>query len=689
MSKTDQPNADLPSQSAMPNERPAAHCAPPGQLDFMTLLGVTVVLACAVGVIYGGAIHSPLIYDDASTVTLNRSIVRLFPLLGDNANPGPLTPPKDFVTSGRPLVNLTFALNYRFGQLDTTGYHIVNLLIHVLNASLLFAVVRNGLRSTYCAHRYDSVAIGLSFAIALVWAVHPLQTDAVEYISQRTELMVAFFYLSTLFACQRYFAAATTPSRRAWLTVATMACALGAGCKEVMVTAPVLILLYDRTFESGSFRQAFDRNWPLYAGLTLSWGVIFALNISGPRSDTAGFHHQLNALTWWLTQTKVLAIYFRLVVWPWPLIIHRHVPYISTYFQAIPWVTAAGAFGLFVLYRLWKGTALGYLGAWVLIILSPTLVVPIITEVAAERRLYLPLAAFVTLGVTALYELVVRVQAAQSPAHVAVEGAATNAEHVEASTGDDATPQKSSGLSPLAITISCAACLALVLAGVSRVRMEAYRDELAIFQDAVDHQPDDPICTYTLALDLQQAGRAKEAIPHFRRSIELRKGSAPPKIDKYLGLALTETGAYDEAIERLQRAVAEEPDNLALRRSYGVALINGGRQSDAILQFERLTQAQPSAEDFDYLGAALINANRAGEAVDRLQTALRLKPELFLARFKLALAYAKLGKTEEAIAAAQQALDQANQQRADEAAAQIRSVLNSLRAAPSTTKPGS
>jgi len=656
----------------------------------ITLLAVFAALVCAVWVIYGGAIHSPWIYDDESAVLTNRSIAQLWPLLGEGGNPGPLTPAKNNVTSGRPLVNLTFALNYHFGLLNTTGYHLVSLTLHVLNATLLFAIVRNGLRSTYFVHRYDQVAIGLSFAVALLWSVHPVQTDAVEYISQRTELMMAFFYLSTLFASQRYFSATTAQARGAWLVIAAVACALGAGCKEVMVTAPLLVLLYDRTFETGSLRQAIAKNWPLYAGLLLSWGVIFALNIGGPRAETAGFHLGVNPLTWWFTQAKVFAIYCKLVVWPWPLIIHYHVPYVHTYWSALPWVALTGGLGLLVLNRLQNGTAVGYLGAWIFIILSPTLVVPIITEVAAERRLYLPLAAFVSLGVVALYELVLRVRSAQARSNI------VDADSTEAALGtiagasgahEPANTQKSPGVSPLAITIACAACVALPLAAVSKVRMQAYQDRITMFADAVKHQPDDPVCTYTLGLYLIQNGREKEAVPHLRRTIELRH-EPTPQIDKYLGLALTAAGEFDEAIQRLKRAVDEAPNDLVARRTLGAALLNSGRQDEAIVELERVVQAQPdSVDDIDRLAAALLNANRPDDAISKLQEALRLNPEFYPARFKLAIVRANQGHTQEAIEFGQQALDQARQQGAEEFAAQISGWLNDFRQKSAAPKP--
>ncbi len=172
-----------------------------------------------------------------------------------------------------------------------------------------------------------------------------------------------------------------------------------------MVTAPVVVLLFDRTFVSGSFRRALRNFWPLYAGLFLSWGLLLWLNFGAPRSMTAGFHLGVPAYAWWFTQAKVLLMYLRLAVWPWPLAIHYEMPYLKTFGEAWPWLVPVCALSIVTLVLVWKRRASGFAAAWVLIILSPTIVVPVITEVAAERRMYLPLAALIALLVVASYWL--------------------------------------------------------------------------------------------------------------------------------------------------------------------------------------------------------------------------------------------------------------------------------------------
>ncbi|HVU86332.1 MAG TPA: hypothetical protein VHD36_03360, partial [Pirellulales bacterium] len=96
-------------------------------------------------------------------------------------------------------MNLSFALNVAYGGLDPFGFHVVNVCLHVLAALVLFALARRTLRLERFEHRFDRAADGLALAAALLWALHPINTETVEYVTQRTELMVGLFYLLTLY----------------------------------------------------------------------------------------------------------------------------------------------------------------------------------------------------------------------------------------------------------------------------------------------------------------------------------------------------------------------------------------------------------------------------------------------------------------------------------------------------------
>lgn len=132
------------------------------------------------------------IYDDFDTIVDNPEIKTFSPLWS------PLWITHMTPISGRPVIALTFALNYAASGMDVFGYHLVNNIIHLLAGLTLFGVIRATLLLPRFAAKYGDRANGFALAIALLWLVHPLQTEAVDYITQRTETLAGLFYLSWL-----------------------------------------------------------------------------------------------------------------------------------------------------------------------------------------------------------------------------------------------------------------------------------------------------------------------------------------------------------------------------------------------------------------------------------------------------------------------------------------------------------
>ena len=248
-----------PQTAAPPSARTPASAAPrrlPVQrFSIVTVLAMT-ILAIAIVAVYGRSAHAPFIYDDEDVIVKNPSIERLWPLVGDDDLRGPLNPVPQISTAGRPLVNYSLAVNYFFGKRDPTGYHAFNIFLHIVSTLLLLSIMRRTLRLEFFAPAIRSAADALAFMVALVWALHPLHTESVVYVTQRTELSVSLFYLATLYASLRYWTETAPRERTVWGVLAMLACTLGMTCKEVMATAPVVMLLFERTFIAGSFRAA-------------------------------------------------------------------------------------------------------------------------------------------------------------------------------------------------------------------------------------------------------------------------------------------------------------------------------------------------------------------------------------------------------------------------------------------------
>lgn len=406
--------------------------------------------------------------------------------------------------AGRPLPTWLTAVNYRLGGLDPFGYHAVNVLLHLANALLLFGLIR----------RTGAAAL-FAFSAALLWMVHPLATEAVNYVVQRTELMMAAALLATLYAAVRFAEKPRSP----WGRLSVAACALGMASKEVMGVAPVLVLLYDRVFLSDSWRDLFNKRRRYYAALAATWIILAALLSTQPRLTTAGW--SVSGMSPWeylLTQSKVVLHYIRLSFWPHPLVLdYADWPVAHSWKEV--WACLAAVSGLLVLtgWGLAKRSVLGFLGAWFFLILAPTSsIMPIVTELAAERRIYLPLAGIMVVVVAALWRFCGRFLF---------------------------------GLS--------VAFLALVLSLATLHRHAAYASERIMLEDILAKRPNNARAYYNLALVFYKQANAAASENALRKAIALKPDYA--EAHNNLGVLLESEGRKAEALACYEEAVRLNP----------------------------------------------------------------------------------------------------------------------------------
>ena len=541
----------------------------------------------AAGVIaYANSLQAPFTFDDEVAIVGNESIRRL-----DTA----LSPPeRGEPVAGRPLVNLSFALNYAAGGLDVRGYHAFNVAVHIAGAMLLFALVR--------LHLGDAGA----FATALLWVVHPLNTEAVTYVSQRTETLMALFYLSTLLA-----------AARGRLVAAVVACAAGIACKETMATAPLAVMLYDRTFTYGSFGEAWRARRRFYLALAATWLLLLALIWSGPRWETAGFATGISPWTYLLNQAVMITEYLRRAVWPRDLVLDYGEP--LPYAPGDVALRGAVVVGLLAVtaYLLVKRPRAGFPAAMFFLVLAPTSsIIPIATEVGAERRMYLPLAAAITLAVGAI-------------AH------ATGAR----------PPGSRRRTVPTAVA---AGVIAVVLAAGTVDRNGEYRDGVALWQSTLDRWPT-PRAHRNLATELKRAGRPGEALVHLRQSLS----PAHPEARYALGYELFEQGHHEDAVAELTRFIGEAPADPNIGTAHALiasALLMQQRYADALPHLREAAQRRPDlAERWVTLGVALAETRDFAAAEAALRRAVAVGPRHAAARMMLGLVLAAQARLSEAV----------------------------------------
>ena len=356
---------------------PAGDEAGPWARPWLPVLAA-VLLAAGILAAYHNTWHVPFLLDDEDSIVRNPSIrsfaTALFPPTGSG-----------ITVSGRPLLNLSLALNYRLGGVEPAGYHAGNLLIHFAAALCLFGVVRRSLRLPSLAGRFRAQATPLAWFAAAWWALHPLQTESVTYVIQRAESLMGLCYL---FACYAFIRAVQGPSR-AWAGLACVAGLLGMAAKEVMASLPIVLFLYDRTFVCGTFRESWRRHRLLHLGLAAGWLLLVGMVIaSGGRGSTVGYA-RVTWLEYLATQGSGLMTYLSKAVMPVNLVFD-YGPIV----EQRPAVVCAGVLAVLALLAvtlvlLKRRPAAGFLGAWFFLILAPTSsVIPVASQTLAEHRMY-------------------------------------------------------------------------------------------------------------------------------------------------------------------------------------------------------------------------------------------------------------------------------------------------------------
>ena len=539
------------------------------------------VLMAAVLSAYADGLSGPFLYDDKDGIANNESIRSLWPLSG------PLMPPRDQAYSGRPIANLSLAMSYALGGTDPFGYRILNLLLHLGSTLLVFGAVRRAFSSQFVPESLHPSATLLSFTTALLWGVHPLVSEVMLFAMQRTEALMGFFYLLTLYAVIR---ASEERSVVLWSVLAVLVCAAGMGSKASMATAPVLIFFFDRAFISGSFAVSWRNRRFLYMGLASTWAITLGLQRSNPR----GLSTELLSLDYLSVQPEVIAHYFRTALWPSQLILD-YGPMVPHQAPGFTWGAAVLLIVLAVsVVLVFTNPRVGFVGAWVFGTLAPTSsIVSIFTEIGAERRMYLALIALVALVVVTIHVSLQRV------------------------IDDHGRPP------PLrrAISVILVSCIAMGFVARTRHRAIEFRDVLSIWQRTAMQVPGNPRALLQTGNELRVRGRVEESIPFYERALAIDSRYMEAKNN--LGVALLNLGEVDRAVGTLQEVLAENPSYAYLNYNLAHVLARQGRFSEAVGHYLDELKLQPTLVS-SMTEAAWILATHWDPAVRDGSEALRL-----------------------------------------------------------------
>ena len=557
------------------------------------------LLVAAVAAVYANALGAPFLFDDQPAIVRNATIRTLWPPWGA------LQPPLGAAgATGRPLVNLSLAVDYAIGGLAPRGYHLTNLLLHAAAVLALWGVLRRALRRLAPADPGGGEAV--AWGTALLWAVHPLLTESVVCVIQRDEILAGLFMLVTLYAFLRSLESSI--NGRAWQAVAVSAALLGVLSKELAVMAPLLVLLLDYVLGGYTLPGAWRKRRWFYLALLITWLPLgWLVAASKQRDGIVGFGLGVTPWEYLLTQCRAIPHYLRLVIWPDPLVADYGMPIVRSLAEVWAGLLLLLALAGASLWALVRRPAAGFLGAAFFLILAPSSsILPLTTQTMAEHRMYLPLAAVLVLVLAMLRPI---------------------------------------GTRNLAV---CAAALALALGLATSRRNQDYRSELELWRLTAVQVPENPRVHASLGAAWVRLGQPAEAVPNYERAVALRPDYADAQND--LAAALLQLGRPGEALPHAEAAVRLKPADADIRYNCGNAHAANSRLAEAEEQYRAALHLRPDfTAAHNNLGDVLMRSARPGEAKVEFEAALRLDPQQAGAHNNLALALVRLGRLSEAL----------------------------------------
>jgi tetratricopeptide (TPR) repeat protein len=472
--------------------------------------------------------------------------------------------------AGRPLPQLTLALTYAWAGTDPVPYRVGNLVLHLLCLLVGYLCLRRMLRAPAFSQQVHGSSEAIAAFVTLCVAVHPIGVEVVLYISQRTELMVVLATLGATYGYVRYVEA----PRARWLGWLAACSVLGALCKASIAVLPGALLLIDRALYTPRYLDALRSRWRALLCAAAGYPVLAFLEAARPRGVTVTFWDP----RYLSLQAQQLPRYLRAVFVPdLSLDYGPFVPQAAADVGA--WVFATVACLVALLWLGLRGSRAALAGWVVVLWLLPTSSLAVIhTEVAADRRMYLPLWVLWTV--------------------VAVGGA-----------GLAGRLKSGRALATLA---------AAVVVGVLCVETRAYaasaQDELTLWQRVTAHEPRNPRGHYNVGETFRRRGDLVGAARHYARALGCYPSYPYPEAHTSLGQVSIALGKLDQGLAHLRVALEQRPDALTFY-NYGVALGQAGRLDDAAAMLERATALAPGwAPARVKWAAALVGLGRVEQA---------------------------------------------------------------------------
>lgn len=496
-------------------------------------------------IIYSNSLGGEFVYDDDYFIVKNVHIRNLENIPSFFVNPSAVAFAELAQDVYRPLTTISYAFDYRLWGLDTFGYHLENVLLHALNAILVFILLQLIFGN-----------ISIAFLSSLLFACHPVQTEAVAWISGRSSVLFLFFYLASFI----FYLLFIKRRKSIYFVFSLILFFKALFSKEMAISLPLLLVLYDIHFApKEDLKKKVLRLAPYFA-LT-AFFIIVRFTIL----------NRVSQCGWWggspyhtlLTMLVVLGEYVKLMIAPIKLCAF-YMTTVYTSFAAAKVLMSAAFIVILIaslpfIFKRSRGASFAI--AFFFIALLPVSNIVPLRALMAERFLYLPSIGFCILVSILLVKLA-------EGKHSIIK------------------------LNSRRLAVIIAAVLVLLYSVRTMMRNEDWKSQIAITNSILKIDPLNQWALTTLGVAYSDLGQYETAIKPLVKAIMLSKDYFAPK--NVLGFCYLELGRHDEAIKILTDALKIKPYNLEALSSLGVAYAQTKKYSEAIQQFERAIKADPS-----------------------------------------------------------------------------------------------
>ena len=568
----------------------------------------------------------------------------------------------------------TFALNHHLHGLDVTGYHVFNILIHIINALLVYFLIRLLFRTPFFSdiqseENLTPLLTPSIFALcsALIFVSHPVQTQAVTYIYQRVTSLATLFFLLSICAYVKSRLSSAAPLKYSLYAISLISAVTAMLVKEISFTLPVIITLFELFFFQGTYGKRVLLLFPfaltmlvLPAVLLTAQGSFSIWDIDTSMNTLASFP-DMPRMDYLFTQFRVIVTYIRLLFLPVNQNLDYNYPVYHSFFTPVVFFSFLFLLFLFTLgaYSLYRSKkkeveerhylrliSLGIF--WFFITLSVESSIIPIKDVIFEHRIYLPSVGFIMAGMAAVTIAVCKIR----------NRAASRA---------------------IIAGIACAIC---VLSGAAYARNSVWKTNISVWEDNVRKSPSKARPHNNLGVAYDKKGRTDDAIRELLTAIEVdpaygqshnnlaiiydREGRTDDAIRQYvlaiqinpkdeeshynLGVAYDKKGLTDDAIRELLTAIQINPDYGQARNNLGIIYARMGRTEESIREFLTVKSIAPdSIKAYNNLGIVYGREGRTEEAIHEFLAAIQIDPDYADAHYNLGITYKKQGRFEEAM----------------------------------------